>query len=45
MSTESGPYFIVDDLEERERWDELRAVTQVSVLLSFVLGIICPFAV
>jgi hypothetical protein len=45
MSTRGGPYFILDDLEERELWDELRAVTQVRVLLSFVLGILCPFAV
>jgi hypothetical protein len=39
MSTEGGPYFILDDLEEREFWDELRAVTQVRVLLPFIVGI------
>jgi hypothetical protein len=45
MSTGSGPYFVLDNLEERELWDELRAVTQVRVLLSFVLEILCSFVV
>jgi hypothetical protein len=35
MYTEGGPYFILDDLEERELWDEMRAVTQVRLLLPF----------
>lgn len=45
MSTEGGTYFILDDLEERELWDEIRAVTQLRALLPFVVGILCPFAV
>jgi hypothetical protein len=44
MSTGAGAYFVLNDLNERELWDELRAVTQVRVLLSFVLGVLCPFA-
>jgi hypothetical protein len=43
MSTEGGPYIILDDLEERELWAEMRAVTQVRVLILFVLGILRPF--
>ena len=43
MSTEGGPFFILDDLEERKLWVEMRAVTQVRVLLLFVLGILRPF--
>jgi hypothetical protein len=42
MSTGGSPYFFLDDLEERELWDELRAMTQVRALLPFVLGILCP---
>jgi hypothetical protein len=30
------PYFVLDDTEERELWDELRAVTQVRALFSYV---------
>jgi hypothetical protein len=44
MSTEGDPYFVLDDLEECEFWDELRAVTHIRVLLPFVVGIICPLA-
>jgi hypothetical protein len=45
MSTEGGPYFILDDLKERELLAEMRVATQVRVLPPFVLGILCPFAV
>jgi hypothetical protein len=45
MSTEGVPYFILDNLEERELWDVMRVVTQVRALLPFVVGILCPLTV
>jgi hypothetical protein len=33
---EGDSYFIFDDTEEREMWEELRAMTQVRALLSYV---------
>jgi hypothetical protein len=45
MSTGGCPYFVLNNLKEREQWDELRAVTQVRVFLSFVLEILCSFVV
>jgi hypothetical protein len=36
MSTWGDSYFVLDDTEEREMWEELRAVTQVRTLLSYV---------
>jgi hypothetical protein len=36
MSTGGDPYFILVNTEEREIWEELRAMTRVRVLLSYV---------
>jgi hypothetical protein len=34
MSTEGNPYFVLDDIEEREIWAEFRALGQVRALIS-----------
>jgi hypothetical protein len=36
MSTVGDSYFVLDDTEEREMWEDLRAMTQVRALLSYV---------
>jgi hypothetical protein len=36
MSIEGGPYFVLDDVEEREMWAELRTMTHVRAWLSYV---------
>jgi hypothetical protein len=36
MSTGGDPYFILVDTEEREIWEELRVMTLVRALLSYV---------
>jgi hypothetical protein len=42
-STEGDPYFVLDDVEEREYWAEIRALANVRALLSFV-EILYPLA-
>jgi hypothetical protein len=36
MPTDGNPYFILNDVEEREMWVELQAMTQVRALPSYV---------
>jgi hypothetical protein len=36
MSTKGDTYFILDNTKEQEMWEELRVVTQVRALLSYV---------
>jgi hypothetical protein len=35
-STEGDPYFVLDDIEEREFWEEFQALGQVRVLTSLL---------
>jgi hypothetical protein len=42
MSTEGDLYFVLDNTEEREMWEELRVMTQVRALLSYVRNPLLP---